>query len=340
MSAHQSLADLKAENAEPEAEEAATPQEVEEAEEEEAVEVETEEPEEEAETPEGEPAPAETEAWMEDETDNAAPKEVPLSALQAVRSKLKGKNNELKGENSDLRSEIDQLKAQMTQVQQPQVTQAASTVMPKLEDFEYDEDKYHQAVSNHYNGMIDARMNQTQQSNVQAAEVQKQANDIQQKSDEHYRRAQELVTKHGINPEVYGQADRKVREAIEQVLPNQGDTTTDRLISIIGEGSEKVLYAIGRSESELDKVRAKLISDPTGLTLAVYLGQKNAEFSMPAKKKSNAPKPARQISGSGSKDDTKNLTRRYKDAKKKGDIQGSFAARMEMRRAGINTQDL
>ena len=339
MSKHQSLADLKAENAEPEAEESATPQEVDDTEEEEAVEVETEEPEEEAETPEGEPVPAETEAWMGEETDNAAPKEVPLSTLQSVRSKLKGKNNELKGENSDLRNEIDQLKAQMAQGQQPQVTQAVSPVMPKLEDFEYDEGKYQEAMSKHYNGMIDARMNQTQQSNVQAAAVQKQAYDIQQKSDEHYRRAQELVTKHGINPEVYGQADRKVREAIEQVLPNQGDATTDRLISIIGEGSEKVLYAIGRNEGELDKVRAKLISDPTGLSLAVYLGQKNAEFSMPAKKKSNAPKPARQISGKGTKDESKNISRRYKDAKKKGDIQGSFNARMEARRAGINTQD-
>lgn len=340
MDKHQSLADLKAENEESEAVEPATPQEVEETEEEEAVEVETEELEEEAETPEGETVPAETEAWMEDGTDNATPKEVPLSALQAVRSKLKGKNTELKGENSDLRNELDQLKAQIAQGQPAAQPQAAPTVAPKLEDYDYDEGKYQQAMAQHYQGMINTTVNSNQQQQAQQAAAQKQINDIEQKSKEHYQRAQALVTKHGINPEVYGQADRKVREAIEQVLPNQGDATTDRLISIIGEGSEKVLYAIGRNEAELDKVRAKLISDPSGLTLMAYLGQKNAEFSMPAKKKSNAPKPARQISGSGAKDETKNLIRAYKAAEKKGDIQGAFKARMALRRAKVNTQDL
>lgn len=335
MTQPQSLDDLKAENEQAEAEEAVSPQEVEDTEEVEAVDVETEEPEEEAETPEGEAVETETEAWMTEET---APKTVPLATLQNVRGKLKEKNRDLQGENSDLRGELEKLKAQIPQGQ-PQ-PQAASTVMPTLESCEYDETKYQAALNVHYQNQSNAQFTHNQQVASQQAQAQKQLNDIQQKSDEHYKRAQELVTKHGINPEMYGQADRNVRQAIDQILPGQGDATTDRIISILGEGSEKVLYAIGRNDAELDKVKAKLISDPTGLALVAYLGQKNAEFSMPAKKKSQAPKPATKISGKTPNKEASKFERTIKAAQKKGDHQAEFTARMAARRAGVDTRGL
>lgn len=332
MAQIQSLKDLQAENEQEAQNPSVEPQEAEENEPIETVETEPEETEEVAETSEEETEEVETEAWMADQTDDQEEKTVPLSALQKVRGNLKEKNRDLKGE-------LEELKRQNEALQQAQPAPVQAKARPKLEDFEYDEDKYNKAMDDYYLSQVDQRLNQTQTQRQQQEQVQRQQEAIRKASDDHYKRAQELVTKHAISPEVYKNSDEKVRSAFDQISPGNGDSITDHLISILGEGSEKVLFAIGRNQNELDKIQSMYIRDPVGLELSAYLGQKKAEFTMPARKKSQAPKPARQLSGETTKSAATNLHRRYKDAEKKGDRSAAFKVRMEARRAGEDTRD-
>lgn len=327
----QSLKDLKEENAEAEGVEATEPQEVEEAEEVEVVETEEEELEGGAEAPEGEAKEVEIEAWQVEEEGH---KTVPLSALQKVRGSLKEKLRAEKSESEELRKKIEALEAQGV----PQAAPNPATDVPTLEQFAFDEGKYQQAMANYQSKMIASQISQERQQQEAQAQQAKKQQEIERKTNAHYERAQELVSKHGINPEVYGQADRNVREAIDRIMPSQGDSVADLIISTLGEGSEKVMYAIGRNESELSKLQSELLNDPSGLSLATYLGQKKAEFTMPARKKSQAPKPSRNIQGETAKG-SPNFERRYKDAQKKGDASAAFKARIEARRQGIDTRD-
>lgn len=332
MTQVQSLKDLQAENEKEAQELNGEPQPDEENEFTESVDAEPEEAEEFAETSEEEAGEVETEAWLVDQADDHEEKTVPLSALQKVRGTLKEKNRDLKGE-------LEELKRQNEALQQSRQVPVQPKVRPKLEDFDYDEEKYNQAMDEYYLSQVDQRLHQTEAQKQQEDNARRQKEAIQKAADDHYKRAQELITKHAISPDVYKNSDEKVRSAFDQVSPGNGDAIADHLISVLGEGSEKVLFAVGRNQNELDKIQSMLIRDPMGFELTAYLGQKKAEFTMPARKRSQAPKPARNLSGETTKNAATNLYRRYKDAEKKGDMSAAFKARMEARRAGEDTRD-
>jgi hypothetical protein len=159
--------------------------------------------------------------------------------------------------------------------------------------------------------------------------------------DEHYERVDKLLTDSGISPEVYKAADQKVREAVESLMPKQGDLVVDQMIAHLGEGSDKVMYYLGRNKGALGEFERLLIKDPSGIRAAVFLGtQKERLSGTPKKMKSAASPPANEIKGdanTGTKG--KAFKKRYDAAHEKNNMQAAYNAKKEAKAAGVDTKE-
>ncbi len=331
------LEELKAENAAKEAEETETPQVDVETEEVEAVEEEAEETEEVAETSDEEAEETETEAWMQadEQTSDYDGSAVPIAKHVSMRNKLKGTVKEKDSEIETLKAEIEALKGVKYQ---PVQTQYNLPPRPTLEQFDYDETKHNAALDEWYDAKMDARINSSTQTANIIVQQEQAKKALETAVDRHYENAEKLIEESGISPDVYKQADAAVRGMLEAARPGQGDTVADYLISTLGEGSEKVMYYIGRNKSKLAEIHADLISDPSGMKAMAKLGRISAEVSAPTKRKSNAPKPSRQIQGdAGTQGNSeKALKKKYNAAK---DAQTRFNIRREAKKSGVNVSN-
>lgn len=280
----------------------------------------------------------EVEDWMkEDGQESEGSDSVPLAALVKTRTKLKGAIREKDGVIDQLRNEIEELKrAQVNPVQQ-----VSAIKPPRLEDYNFDETKFADAQAQYIDAQINARLNNV----TQRSEVERKQAQYKQKLDEslsdHYARAEKLVKSAGITEEQYQAADTKLRLAIDQVMPKQGDAVADTLLANLGEGSEKVGYWLGCNTSAREELQRKLISDPSGLSAAMWLGGKARELSAPKQLKSNAPKPNTQLNGDGNtKDPHKALKDKLAKARASGDMQKVLDMKFEAKKAGIDTKTL
>ena len=233
-------------------------------------------------------------------------------------------------------TEIDELKQRLARYENGAPhggTPAQAGPVPTLEQCDYDEQKYQQAMQQWVSGTVQRQINTAQQSQQQQkAQVQ-----FQQDVDSHYERAAQLAQQHGIKPEIYQQTDLDVRSAIESVRPGQGDAIADALIAHLGEGSEKVMYFLGRNPGKLAEFKNQLASDPSGLKASVYLGMLKGSALSPPKKASNAPKPATRINGdSKSSANGTALYKSYQAADKKGDVQAAYNAKKAARAQGVD----
>lgn len=341
----QTLKELKAENArleEPEIEEAPQAETVEE-EGVEAVEVADAELVENAEPTSEEEAETETEAWMqieevEQDSDKPEAKFTDSDigkAKQKLRAKLEKKHN---SEVEELRAEIEALKTAPKAAPQP-----VNTGKPKREDF-FDADDpdeaYFDALTDWKLGNQASQNQLKQQEQAQAQQAKAQQDAIKEKVDAHYTKAAELIKQNGISEDVYRQADENVRQVMESVAPNMGDTLTDALISRIGPDSEKVMYYLGRNKTKLLEFEKALRSDPSGIEAAVMLGEVKQNLTAPSKRKSNAPTPAPALNGgSGGNGQEAAWQRKYKEAHKSGNGQKAFNIKREAKKAGVNTRE-
>lgn len=300
----QTLEELKAENAAAEAADAAveTP----------ATEVEAEaaaaeeDPEEIAEPGEAEQSEAEepeVERWMQADEQESATGGVQVPIAKHV--KLRAKLQESKSEIEELRAENERLKAGSVRPEE-------SKVMPKLEDYDFDESKFQAAVVEWSMSSVDSRLQQRDwQQQVAAAQSLQKA-----EVEGHYQRAEKLASERGITPDAYQQSDLAVRQAIEAVMPNMGDNITDGLIARLGEGSEKVMYHLGLNPSKQAKMQGLLRDDPTGLAASIYLGELKGLVSTQKKQVSRARKPGTRLPSGGSVSNTASeLKRKYSKAK-------------------------
>lgn len=325
------LEELKAQNAVDETEavdvEAEEVEEVEAEEESEQEVVETDETSEEEDSEEASEEESEVEAWqLEDEqASDDGEKRFTDSDVAAAKRKLKAKIEKRDDEIAELKSQIEKLRT--GRVEQPS---SAKKPMPKLEDHDYDEGKYQSAMEAWVRDQV-ADAAQSHKSTESQTKAQKQ---IEQSVESHYERAAKLTAEHGIDDTVYRGADLAVRQTIESVFEGSGDIITDSLIARMGEGSEKVMYALGRSAEKREKLRAKLLEDPNGLSAVMYLGELKAEITKPVKRVTNAPKPAKRAtggSGGSNKEDT--LRRKYQ---KESDMQARFNLRREAKAQGFD----
>lgn len=281
----------------------------------------------------------EPEAWMQaddeaSETDSETV--VPLAAHTKMRGKLKAKLGERDSEIESLRQEIEALKKGVEPQEQVQQPRGPVAQVPTLSDFDYDEARYAVAMREwmRTHDQIDR-----QQEQQQAAQAAAQAA-LDKHVDGHYQRAAKLAKESGIEAEVYRSADINVRRAIDLAMPGLGDGATDRLIAQMGEGSEKVMYYVGRNTAAQNALVEKLRQDPTGLSAAMYLGELKTKVTAPLKKRSNAPKPAGQATGGSTGGASEAaMLKRYKEAHKKGNHQAAYNAKKSAKAAGVDTSN-
>lgn len=334
------LEQLKAENEaleqQPEANPQAAPDEVTEAEatEEEASTTE-------AEGGEGGTTEADAEGWMKGDdqaSQGAGERKFTDHDVAAAKNKLRAKLE------TRHQSEIEKLQQQLEEERRKnqQVPQVGEK--PRLEQF-YDKDNPEEAFAE---ALVEWKLNASAAQQHQASqqyEQQRQAIEqqrtIETSVDQHYERAAKLAEASGITPELYQAADRNVREAVEAVFPNGGgEHVTNALIANLGEGSEKVLYHLGVNQARRTELQNLLRQDQTGLRASIYLGKLSAELTNPARKTSNAPKPATQIQGDRQTTEAgRALRQKYNDAHKAGNVQKAVSLKREAKASGVDTRD-
>lgn len=280
--------------------------------------------------PDGEQQTEEVEEWLKD-TSQA----VPLAKHVELKHKLKARISEKDTELARLNAEIEALKAGAAQPQQAQPV----VKMPKLSDFDFDEDKHAEAMAQYFAQVAQSQFSgQVQQQKQQQAQAQ-----LQQAVDAHYERAAELVSSGKIDATKYQQADRRVRVELGNIFgsPEQGDSIADTMLARLGAGSEKVMVHLGVNPAALNELKAKLSSDPSGLDAMIYLGELKAKFNAQANKLSKAPKPDTPLNGDVSVGSlsASALAKSYQEAHKKGDTQKAFELKRAAKAKGVNTSN-
>jgi len=332
----ETLAQLRAENAATEDNPAPTPQvEPVKPKEPAAVEQESElevaEPEEEEEGQQ-----AEAEDWMksdEPESQTADRKFTDgdvAAAKTKLRAKLEAKHN------TELEEMRQKLEALQKQQQAPQVG-----AKPTREQF-YDHDDPDEAYSialGRWTFSAEAAQQQAQRAKFeQDRAALEQAQAVRASVDQHFERAAKLIEQSGIAPELYQSADGRVRSALDEIFPGEGDQVTDFLISLTGEGSERVMYNLGVRKDRLEELAKRLKDNSKGLSAAVYLGELKKELNAPAKRKSNAPAPATQIQGDANTSASNSASKRdYDKAIKAGDQAKAFKLKRAAKLGGADT---
>lgn len=277
----------------------------------------------------------ESESWMQSEEEVEAlheGKDVPLAAHIKLRAKLKGKLDDKEMELKTLREEVESLKSGIKPA-------AALSGKPKREDF-FSSDDPEEA---YLDAMLEWKSIQSGKSREQEdmARKQREAQErLNKQVDEHYLRAAKLAAENGISDEVYRSADQKVRETLDAAMPGYGDMVAENIIATVGEGSEKVMYHLGRNPSKLKALKDSFLSDPTGLKAAVMIGEIKGDLTFAAKKKTQAPTPAPSIKGDEglSASDTA-LYRKYKEAHSKGNSQLAFQIKRQAKASNVNTRE-
>lgn len=289
----------------------------------------------EEETTETEETTVVEEPWMKTEeageqTPDDPSKTVPVGKFVSVKKALRGKLSDSQDEVERLTKENEALRGTTTKAAPAPVKRP--TRVGYASDGDYDD-----AMDNYY----DSRTTETVRRASQQEEEVRKHNQAQEATteavDSHYDRAATLIESSGIKPEIFKQADTSVRAAVDSILPKSGDIVVDQLISVLGEGSEKVLYFLGRNPAALNKFQSLLASDKSGMKAAIYLGQEKQRLTNPRKGKTQAPAPAAQAHGDvqTSVQGTA-FKKRYDSAHKTNNTQAAYNAKKEARAAGVD----
>jgi hypothetical protein len=281
----------------------------------------------------------EIEQWMDSEddieqtdvNDAESNQSVPLRKFVSTKHKLKGKL-------SEKNEEIEKLQKKLELLEQNSVREAPKEIaIPKLKDYAYDEDKYKQALDDYISWKTQKTVEDAFSKNNQQTTINKLYEQQKADVDEHYERASKLVKKAKIKAEDYKKADTMVRSTLDAVSPGKGDFITDTFITALGEGSEKVMYYLGRNESARNKIQKLMVNDPTGLKAIAYLGRKLASIQKPIKLKTQASSPGKKVKGDSiSNVSISSLHKLYKKSHKKGDAQKAFDAKRKAKAAGVD----
>ena len=272
--------------------------------------------------------------WMKDDNDSQALSDtMQISAHIRATRKLKGKIGEKDSEIERLSREIQELKSQR-QVIPPKND---ALVRPNRDTFDTIEE-YEAALDVYEDRRIESKLSAVQgqsQLRVTQANAVKKLNDA---VDSHYLRADKLITESGISAETYRQADEVVRNAVETIRPGFGNIIVDQVISILGEGSEKVLYKIGRSKALRGELLTLLSEDPHGLRATAFLGEMKAKLSLTTKRKSNAPPPSSELNGDSVTSSSERVfKKKYESAHNNGNAQAAYNAKKAAKAAGVDT---
>jgi hypothetical protein len=272
------------------------------------------------------------EPWMADE-DGQPPSTVPVGTHIRMKQKLKGRLHDQSDELTKLREENARLKAGQQTPAQP----SKPPRRPKENDFETLAE-FDEALSEYDQKMVDYRLQTANRKNeIQRLQMATKAK-LEEAVDGHYTRAAKLIQDNGIDTEVYQQADRTVREAMETLMPGRGEFTTDQIISVLGEGSEKVMYFLGRNKNALNELKSLLVEDPTGLRATMYLGQQRERLLNNKQRMSKAPAPGKKVKGDAAPTSAKakSLLKKRKAAQAVGNLQAAYDIKKQAKQQGID----
>ena len=272
----------------------------------------------------------ELEPWMKEdgEQDLDDPsKQVPVGKFVSVKKKLKGQI-------SDRDEEIERLRRERDEALKQKPKPETVLVRPKKIDFDTDEE-FDEAFDKYSLNRTEETINRTRLEDQQKVRQQQAQQKLVEAVDGHYERAEKLIGESGITPEVYKVADTTVRAAVEAINPNLGDVIVDQVISILGDGSEKVLYYLGRNKVALAKFQNLLATDKSGMKAAVYLGQEKQRLTKPIKPRSNAPNPVVDIKGDEVLTGAEGRYKKKYDAAK-GNLQKAYNIRKEAKAANVD----
>lgn len=277
----------------------------------------------------------ELEAWMQSDDDQTSQADNGFtgSDIAAAKKKLRTK---LERRHSE---EVEQLQAEINKLKEGGA-QPQKLSKPKREDY-YDHDDPDDAYAD---ALIDWKMSSRQaeqQAEQGAAEAKRKQLEQQQSIatgvDQHLERVVKLAEASNITADAYRGAELNVRTMIESVFPNSGDAITDALIANVGEGSEKVFFNLGVNASRRAQLEKLLREDPSGIRAGVYLGKLSGELSAPTRRKTNTPKPAPQVNGDEkSGPSERGLKQAYDKAMRGGGAQAIYQARKKAKAAGVD----
>jgi hypothetical protein len=267
----------------------------------------------------------------EDETSD-----VPVSTHIRMKRKLKDRNKQQTDEIERLKAEVSALK------KGPSGLHTDMPVRPQLADFEDDINEYEKAIVQYDQDIV--RYNYTlakEEDEIRNASEQVKKN-RERAVDSHYDRVNTFVkdSKDRISAETYETAEQNVRDSINDRLPgeNSGDVVTDHLIEVMGEGSEKVIFLLGKKPQALNKLIDLMETDPTGLQAAVFVGQQKERLTKTPRRISRAKKPAKNAKGDSSETPKTNaLKKAYDAAHKNRNLQEAFDIKREAKRLKIDT---
>jgi hypothetical protein len=289
---------------------------------------------EEGETPDAQDIPL----WMQTEEQTSNSDQVPVKTHVAMKHKLKARAKEAESEVEQLRAEIEKLKTGQVTAATPVAT--APVKRPKLEDYDYDDEKYNVALDSWFDSKMNERLKGYQQESQESQQQRQQRDNLERLVNGHYDRAAKLVDEGFLTADEYHASDSLVRRRLDSIRPGQGDLVTDNILAVLGDGSEKVMVALSRNPSYMAELERELQADATGSRALVYLGTLKQQFNAVTNRVSKAPKPAKQLKGdqstapSGSKD-----KKAYEAAHKAGDRQKAFNIKRAAKLAGVNTKE-
>ena len=272
------------------------------------------------------------EEWEKTEEDDGD-KSKPVKFLKA-KKRLKGRLSEREDEIARLRAEMETLKAGTSKPHQPSTGQIPQR--PREEDFDTDAE-YQQALYQYEDKVTAERFSRIEQQRKQEAAVSKAKEKLSADVEGHYERAEKLLEESAISPEVYQSADMAVRQAVETIAPQKGNFVIDKLISVVGPGSEKVMYYLGRNKTALNEFQSILAGDPSGMQAAIYLGQQKERLTNSKKTTTRAPAPAASAKGGETPNGKAGaFLKQYKAAHKTKDGQAAYNAKKAAKSAGID----
>lgn len=253
------------------------------------------------------------------------------AAKRNLRAKLEKKHN---SEVDDLKAEIEKLKVQS----QNAPSQTGIKTKPKREDFFDADDPDEAFIDALYEWKENIRKEDKAKAEKEAAQTKYQE-ELNNSLNSHYQRANDFIKKNNIAPEAFADSEAAFHKAIDEIMPNQGEAVANHLISLIGEGSEKVSHLIGINATKRRQLQDALRTDPTGMKAAVLVGKFESEISAVNKRKTKAPQPAARANNGSTMSATASATKfkRAYDKAKPGSE--TYRIKQDAKRAGVDTSN-
>jgi hypothetical protein len=303
-----------------------------------------------AEEPDGESSEPVVESWAQaDEVQEQPQKTIPLHEHIDIRTKLKGERNEYKDKFEKLQQEFNQFK--QTQ-QTPVSNQQTGVVVPDIKQFtnEYDEvdhTAYHQAMTKYQQDLVSEQFKTQSETLEQQRQREQQEAQLQQVIDNISTQANKLVEKKLVDAGKFNESYNNLSAHVMQLVPDNHEAVMGGIlaeINTVTRGSEdaaKLVYKLGVDPIARQKVFDAYMQDPSGKQGLLELVDIRDKFKKPVTKRSQAPKPPKQVQGeslSGTSAQASKMQKRYNDLHKKGQSGKAFKVKREAKAQGIDTK--